>query len=162
MHIAALFALANPGRSANQPRTVCEVLNESSELSGQLVRVRGMFTGSPRHGYSVSQSADEAPCPGWRRNFLTSPPSILLWWRAQGGPAVSPSEQHQNEEVFQRAGARYNKRDFHPVEIEVLGRLIRKPITLIFRKSNGSYFGNGYGASGGYQAALQIEEIREK
>jgi len=43
----------------------------------------------------------------------------------------------------------------------MVGKVIRKPFTLIFRESDGSYFGNGYGEKGGVMAALDIREIRE-
>lgn len=157
--IAVVLSIMSQGLEAGRPLTVCEALDHVSELQGEVVRVRGLLAGSKRHGYSLDQSTNAAPCPGWRRSFLTSPPSILLSW----SPAVSVEglRDQLGEDVFKRAQARYERHDFHAQEVEVVGRIFRKSLALVFRRSDGSYFGNGYGQQGMFLARLEIQEIRE-
>jgi hypothetical protein len=108
------------------------------------------LNGSENHGYVIFASADESstPCPGWPQRYFTAPAILVLGGLDRFDPALSAIRQRQAQG------------DYSPVEVELVGRVCRRWLTLIFRMAAGGYSGNGFGESGGKAVLIQVQTIR--
>jgi len=137
--------------------SVCEVLNRSSEINGRVVQVVGLIQGSPFHGYLMSQSQRDDPCPGGRERFLTAPSSLLLIWRSSYGVTLTANEERGNQLLLEELRRRYMNRQVLPSQVEVTGTVVSKAFPVILRRSDGVYQGNGFGDFGGYPVLVVVK-----
>jgi hypothetical protein len=153
--IATLWVL-RPG--IGEPLPVCGALDQSNELNGKGVRVRGFLQGSPHHGYSLwaSQEAAKDPCPNWPKHFLTAPAIIEIGESITG---TRGGEEYRDLAI--EMNHRYSSNDYSSMEVEAEGILETKWPLFIIRKQDGSYIGNGYGQNGGRAALLHIRSIKK-
>ncbi len=138
--------------------SVCEALNQSNEINGKQITVRGFLQGSPRHGYWLysSREAHRDPCRGWPTRFLTAPAIIGV-----GEPIAGTRGPDEYRDLVIEMNHRYSADDYSSMEVEAEGILVSKWPLLIIRKQDGSYMGNGYGQYHDLAAVLHLRSIRK-
>lgn len=137
--------------------TVCNLVISKDRAE---VVIRGEVAGSPRHGFLVSEGIDGRPCPGQRQGLFSSPSLIPLAWRSTDEVTVSEDQIANNETVRMTLAKLIS--DFPSARFQVLieGVMVRKRWVFTLRRSDGEYFGNGFGPTGGYPAYIVVKSMR--
>lgn len=153
-----MFATAVFCATAAEPKplTVCDALDTAA--SGQQVTIRGDIVGSI-HGLFLTEGINADPCPGWRLKYFTAPSMIGLEFTSSYGVKLTLEEEHRNLNLMVRlrrlCAAGQSKR----CSASVTGVFVRTRWPIIFRRSNGSYYGFGLDPSGAFLATVVIKSF---
>jgi len=152
----AVLLWAHPG-IAQQPRLgVCEALD--SGVDHQEVVLHGKIA-STVHDFYLFEGNGRDPCPGWPKNWFTAPAAIPLVVSTYSDIQV-PINLTRNLFDYSRDLRQFlGANRFVAPTATVKGTLVRKPVPLIFRFSDGSYAGWGEGFEGGSAAVLVLKSV---
>ena len=154
--LCSLQAAFGQGLGAN----VCDVLG-AGPTDGQRITVQGEILGSARHGFMVGETSSSEPCPGWRQRFLTAPSVIPLNFTGGPGAELTKEQKQFNLDFLARLIALERDKRLTHFRVSASGVIARKSNSFIFRRSDGSYFGNAVGQDGGFLAILLVTSIHE-
>lgn len=154
-----LIALRGASPAQTTPRTVCETLTSAADH--QEVHITGEISGSYRHGFGISEGINGDPCPGWRRQFLTSPSVIPLSFKALAGVRLTEEQERLNQRFFDRLFSLDEEHQLGRFKVSVTGVFIRRPWPLIFRRADGTYFGMSADSDAIFPGVLIIKVIEE-
>lgn len=150
---ASLCAMAY---GQERPLSVCEAL---AAPRGQTPVVIRAIAGLGQHGAVLDEGLGGEPCPGWPQRFFTAPSVIGLWLIPGRGVTMTDSERIVSQGLLLRLAEERHRRNGRVYMITAKGTLIRKPLTLIFRKPDGSFAGWGFGLDGGELATFVVRSI---
>jgi hypothetical protein len=156
MRTLCFLLIACAASAQTKTLSVCEALD--SGVDGQEVVLRGVIAGESHHGFGLSEGIDGDPCPGWRRRFLTTPSFILFDYFSHLGVHLT-KEQEQLNLYFLRRLSFLLSPNTSRSGVKIKGVLVRKPWPLIFRRQDGTYWGNGFGQDGWCPTVLVITSI---
>jgi hypothetical protein len=136
--------------------SVCKAL--SSVGDRQEVTIRGRIAGTWRHGFfGLDEGIHGDPCQGWRARFFTAPSFIPLMYVSALGVQLTNEEERRNFAFVRELFSMSHQTNPNPITVSVSGVVVRKQLPLIFRRVDGSYFGNGI--VGGYPTVLVVRSI---
>ena len=148
----------------NTPLTVCQLLTSAKDR--QEVVVRGEIGGGPEHGYLLMEGPNPDPCPGWPSRFFTAPSAVIIDLfingESLGGVSVSSQQQRLNLDFLKRIAAASRQRTLNHASVTLSGVVLRRAGTIVFRRSDGEYYGNGFGQGGGILCELVVTSIRDE
>src|SRR6266566_8872100 len=158
MRIVAGFLLLTallPGQQSS-PISVCELLRDSDRYSDRIVTIRAYVHGGARHGYYLTDNADEKQCSQMPNSKIEWPPTVALRWGTPGAVRGSDSFERDEEAstAFYEAVREIESQRRTPFAT-ITGQIrTRRDIKILHRTKEDLgtkedvYVGNGYGQFG--------------
>jgi hypothetical protein len=144
------------GEEKGNALTVCSVLSNIDSYRNKYIVVRGFYNWST-HGWSLLDNYGDEPCTEVMNKGCLWPPGISL------GVLYADTERIMkmlaNSRHIQREFD--NKGKFVKIVATFSGELKTKSDTVIIRKTNGAYVGNGYGLNGRYPAQIIVNDVSD-
>ncbi len=151
--MAISVAALSPSLGAQtQPLGVCEALNSASDH--QAVVLHAAVAAS--HQTYLFEGTGQEPCPGWRTHFFSAFSVIPIVFGSFSGINVPDNVRREliGFGVRLRGLQRADPSARHMVTMR--GVLVRKPLALGFKGTNGQWGGWGEGLDGAYAAVLVV------
>lgn len=141
-----------------RPLTVCEALAQSHNHEEIVIKAAVELF---RHGTFLTEGIDGEPCPGWHKRLFTAPSFIPMAFFSLDGVHLTSSQLAQNRDLMLRLATLRSAGRTHTGPITLRGTVLRKPLPLIIRKGDGTYFGFGFYPDGGILAVLVVQSVLE-
>lgn len=142
----------------DMPVTVCQALNSVQDHKD--VTVTGILIGESHHGFSLSGGINGDPCPGWPRRFFTAPSIVGLDFTSAHAVKLTEEQKQLNLSFLDRL---WRSDHGSPVQLPVIvrGVLVKRPWSLIFRRSDGSYISTNFDPYGWLPVTIVIKSISD-
>jgi hypothetical protein len=149
------LAVTLPAMAQREPLSVCQMLNSARER--QEVTVRGVIRGG-RHGYFLTESTGDEPCPGWPKRYFTSPSVVYLNLFASFGVQLTDDEKRLNLDLLRRL-APLRVGTLNSYGVTVSGVFAKRPWLRTFRHADGTYSCIGAGYDGDCLGVFVVRSI---
>ena len=141
------------------PLTVCQLLSQN-DANGSIVIVRGLVTGTARHGFFLTEKGGFEPCMGMRQSGLSATSAIELRFADGHGVTLTEEQKGLLEQLLRQVRVNTDRGHFTPFRATLIGAVVRGDPTLRFRRPSRAYSGDGFDAGGGIPVALVIKSIQ--